>query len=213
MSQNFFVCLSETEQILAEELSENRTENFDLRIKTIRALKGFVYSCAWSNTEKTRLLMRNIHRRAVDVAKMTGVSANTVRSSRSQASKKLFRIFGNDIFDGIVIGDKKVCQRTLILIRSVKEGFDRVETFLPEIILQKLEGMTGCCTFDYDLKDLTEEMAFFKHYNTVSMMRRFSCLNPDKLSFLFSILQSDLFGDTGDAFVNVQKLRVLSKIM
>lgn len=213
MSQNFFSRLAETEQLLAQELPEERSENYDLSIKTICALKRFVYSCAWSNTEKTRLLMRNIHRKAIDAAKITGVSANTVRSARSQASKKLFGMFGDDVFDGMIVGDKQICYFTLNLIKVIHEGYDRPETFLPEPILQKLEGMAGNCTTTYELKELTEELLFFKQYSMISMMKQFSNLDPEKLSFLFRIFQSDLLISTGDTSINIQKLRFLSKIM
>ena len=86
MSQNFFSCLFETEQRLKDKLPEARSENHDLSLKTIGVLKQFVNSCKWNDTEKTRLMIRNIHRRAVDTAKICNVSPHTVRSARSQAS-------------------------------------------------------------------------------------------------------------------------------
>ena len=213
MAQGFFSRLTETEEILKQQIADGNSDEYKLSIETLSSLKAFVASCIWSDTEKTHVLIRNIHRRAVDAAKITGVSANTVRSARSQASKKLFGIFGDDVFEGIICSDKKICNRTLALINVVNKGFEHVENYIPESILQKLEGMSLNSDKVFKLNELSEEFDFFKIYNTISMQKNFEKLDKDKLVFTFKILNSELLDSKNNMSVNVQKLRVLSKIM
>ncbi|MCM1316449.1 MAG: hypothetical protein NC244_13895 [Alistipes senegalensis] len=58
--------------------------------------------------------------RAVDAAKYQGISPNTIRGARSKASKRLYDIFGNDVFEGITCGDEKICNRTVALARVLQ---------------------------------------------------------------------------------------------
>jgi hypothetical protein len=213
MAQGFFSRLTETEEILKQQIADGNSDEYKLSIETLSSLKVFVASCIWNDTDKTHVLIRNIYRRAVDAAKTAGVSANTVRSARSQASKKLFGIFGDDVFEGIIGSDIKICNRTLALISAVNNGFEHVENYIPESILQRLEGMSLNSDKVFKLNELSEEFNFFKNYNTISMQKNFEKLDKDKLVFTFKILKSELLDSKNNMSVNVQKLRALSKIM
>lgn len=210
MSQNFFNSLNEAEQYVLNLPDEEQNADYLRSVKALSLLKGYVFSCAWCNTEKTRLLMRNIRKKAVDVAEITGVSANTVRSARSQASKKLFSIFGSDVFDGIKFGDKKVCNRTITIVRVLNEGYSDVENYIPDIILRELEKTPAVLDEQYDFPELKCEVEFIRRYSLISMMKNFNSLDMKKLRYLFGVLNADLIENNT---VNIQKLRILGKIM
>lgn len=108
---------------------------------------------------------------------------------------------------------QKICNRTLALINAVNKGFEHVENYIPESILQRLEGMSLNSDKVFKLNELSEEFDFFKIYNTISMQKYFEKLDKDKLVFTFKILKSELLDSKNNMSVNVQKLRVLSKIM
>lgn len=213
MSQNFFDRLSQTEQLLKDELPEARSENYDLSLKTIGILRQFVFSCAWSDTEKTRQMMRNIHRRAVDAAEICKVSPHTVRSARSQASKKLFQMFGEDVFEKIIVGGKETCRKTMVLIEAIHQGYDRVENFIPDSLLRKLESQQSCGNAKYEPKELGDVLLFLGRFDLIAMQRQLATLDQDKLMYVFEILNNDLVSADSEHRVNHLKLYILRQIM
>ena len=213
MSQNFFSCLFETEQRLKNKLPEARSENHDLSLKTIGVLKQFVNSCKWNDTEKTRLMIRNIHRRAVDTAKICNVSPHTVRSARSQASKKLFRLFGEDVFNKIMNGDRELCNRTLALIYAISFGYDRVENYMPDVLLRKLESQQSSIDVKFAPEELSDVITFLGRFDLIAMQKQLEKLDQEKLMYVFEILKDDLLLDDGEQNVNMLKLSILNQIM
>ncbi|MGN1036478.1 MAG: hypothetical protein ACI4PX_01755, partial [Ruminococcus sp.] len=167
----------------------------------------------WCDTEKTRQMMRYIERRSVDVAKLSGVSPNTVRSARSKASKRLYNIFGENVFDGIICGDESICKRTIVLSKALRNGYDRIENFIPDTILRNIENRITCnYEKEYELSEMTEEIKFLKDYNQITMKSRFDSLDSDKLSYLLNLLKPCLLNGE-ELSANMQKLRILHKIM
>lgn len=213
MSQNFFDRLSQTEQLLKDELPEARSENYDLSLKTIGLLRQFVFSCAWNDTEKTRQMMRNIHRRAVDAAEICKVSPHTVRSARSQASKKLFQMFGEDVFEKIIVGDKETCRKTMVLISAINQGYDRVENYMPDFLLRKLEAQQSGTDAEINFSELGDVITFLGRFDLIAMQKQLEKLDQNKQMYVFQILKSDLVSDKGEQYVNLTKLSILHKIM
>lgn len=210
MSQNFFSQIAETENLILSESDKEREQYGLYRLTALREMKTAVMSCAWCDTEKTRQMMRYIDMRAVDSAKYQGVSPHTVRSARSKASKRLYSIFGNNVFEGIIGGDKKICNRTVVLARVLTKGYDRVENFIPDTAIRSIENK-GCCSENqYEIADLKEELEFFKYYNQIIMKEWLDRLDADKLAYIFSVLKESLILHDD---VNMDKLRLLSKII
>lgn len=213
MSRNFFGRLIETQQLILAESSEEREQYSKFRLTALQELKSAVYSCIWCDTEKTRQMMRYIERRSVDVAKLSGVSPNTVRSARSKASKRLYNIFGENVFDGIICGDESICKRTIVLSKALRNGYDRIENFIPDTILRNIENRITCnYEKEYELSEMTEEIKFLKDYNQITMKSRFDSLDSDKLSYLLNLLKPCLLNGE-ELSANMQKLRILHKIM
>lgn len=213
MSQNFFSKITETENMILAE-SQEECEQYGLyRLTALREMKTAVMSCAWCDTEKTRQMVRYINMRAVDAAKYQGISPNTVRGARSKASRRLYDIFGDDVFEGIISGDKSICERTIALARVLTKGYDRVENFIPDMVIRHIESK-GCCSENqYELSEIKEELKFFKFCNKIIMKERLDRLDSDKLLYIFSILKPSLITYGEDTSVNMQKLRFLSKII
>lgn len=210
MSQNFFGKIEETENLIRSESDEEREQYGLYRLMALREMKTAVMSCAWCDTEKTRQMMRYINMRAVDSAKYQGISPHTVRSARSKASKRMYDIFGDDVFEGIISGDKSICDRTVVLARVLTKGYDRVENFIPDTVIRSIESK-GCCSGNhYELSEVQEELKFFKFYNQIMMKERFEKLDTDKLAYIFGILKQSLISHDD---VNIDKLRLLGKII
>ena len=213
MSQNFFSQITETENMILTE-SQEEQEHYGLyRLTALREMKTAVMSCAWCDTEKTRQMVRYMDIRAVDAAKYQGISPNTIRGARSKASRRLYDIFGDDVFEGIILGDKRVCSRSIVLSKVLTKGYDRIENFIPDMVICSIENK-GCCSENqYEIADLKEELEFFKSYNQITMKERLNRLDFDKLSYIFSILKPNLLTYGEDTSVNMQKLRFLNKII
>lgn len=210
MSQNFFSQITETENMILAESQEEREQYGKFRLTALREMKTAVMSCAWCDTEKTRQMMRYINMRAVDSAKYQGVSPHTVRSARSKASKRMYDIFGDDVFEGIISGDKSICDRTVVLARVLIKGYDRVENFIPDTVIRSIESK-GCCSGNhYELSEIKEELKFFKFYNQIMMKEWLDRLDADKLAYIFSLFKENLISDNA---VNMDKLRLLGKII
>lgn len=213
MSQNFFSQITETENMILAESQEEQEQYGLYRLTALREMKTAVMSCAWCDTEKTRQMVRYMDMRAVDAAKYQGISPNTIRGARSKASKRLYDIFGDDVFEGITCGDEKICNRTVALARVLTKGYDRVENFIPDIVIRSIENK-GCCSENhYELSEIKEELKFFKCYNQIIMKERLDRLDFDKLAYIFSILKPSLLTYGEDTLVNMQKLRFLNKII
>lgn len=210
MSQNFFSQIAETENMILTESQEEQEQYGKLRLTALREMKTAVISCAWCDTEKTRQMVRYMDMRAVDVAKYQGISPNTVRSARSKASQRLYRIFGDDVFEGIICGDEKICNRTVVLARVLTKGYDRVENFIPDTVIRHIE-IKGCCSENqYEFSEIREELRFFKFCNQIVMKEWLDRLDTDKLAYIFSILKQSLISHDD---VNMDKLRLLGKII
>ena len=209
MSQNFFNQIAETESLILSETDEERKQ-YGYRLTALREMKTAVMSCAWCDTEKTRQMVRYINMRAVDAAKYQDISPNTVRGARSKASKRLYDIFGDDVFEGIISGSKRICDRTIVLARVLTKGYDRVENFIPDTVIRSIENK-GCCSENqYEFSEIKEELEFFKSYNQITMKENFCRLDADKLTYIFSVLKQNLISDNA---VNMDKLRLLGKII
>lgn len=213
MPQNFFGRLAETERFISAESPEEREQYGKFRLTALREMKSAVYSCIWCDTEKTRQMMRCIDIKSVDAAKLSGISPNTVRSARSKASQRLYRIFGDDVFDGIICGDERICGRTITIARALTKGYDRIENFIPDAVLRHIEERSCCSEKQYDLSEITSELKFLRLYNQILMKSRLNALDPDKLAYIFSMLKPSLLTGGEETSVNMQKLRILSKIM
>lgn len=210
MSRNFFSQIAETENFILSESDEEREQYGLYRLTALREMKTAVMSCAWCDTEKTRQMMRYIDMRAVDSAKYQGISPNTVRGARSKASQRLYDIFGDDVFEGIISGKRSICDRTIVLARVLTKGYDRTENFIPDMVIRTIENK-GCCSENqYEISELREELSFFKFYNQLIMKERLDRLDADKLIYIFSVLKQKLISDNA---VNMNKLRLLSKII
>lgn len=210
MSQNFFGKIEETENLILSESDEEREQYGKFRLTALREMKTAVMSCAWCDTEKTRQMVRYMNMRAVDAAKYQGISPNTVRGARSKASGRLYDIFGDDVFEGIISGNKRICDRTIVLARVLTKGYDRVENFIPDTVIRSIEDK-GCCSENqYELSEIKEEIEFFKSYNQITMKEKLCRLDADKLAYIFSLLKQNLISDNA---VNMDKLRLLGKII
>ncbi|MDE6678589.1 MAG: hypothetical protein K2K02_06065 [Ruminococcus sp.] len=160
MSQNFFSQITETENMILAESQEEQEQYGLYRLTALREMKTTVMSCAWCDTEKTRQMVRYMNMRAVDAAKYQGISPNTVRGARSKASRRLYDIFGDDVFEGIISGDKSICERTIALARVLTKGYDRVENFIPDMVIRHIESK-GCCNErQYELLKLKKNLNF-----------------------------------------------------
>lgn len=213
MPQNFFGRLTETERFISAESPEEREQYGKLRLTALGEMKSAVYSCKWCDTEKTRQMMRYIDIKSVEAANLSGISPNTVRSARSKASQRLYRIFGDDVFDGIICGDERICGRIITTARALTKGYDRIENFIPDLVLRYIEER--CCYNEnqYELSEITLELKYLRQYNQILMKSRLNALDPDKLAYIFGMLKPSLLTGGEDASVNMQKLRILSKIM
>ena len=213
MSQNFFGKIAETERLILSETDEEREQYSLYRLTALREMKTAVMSCAWCDTGKTRQMVRCMNMRAVDAAKYQGISPNTVRGARSKASKRLYNIFGDDVFEGITCGDEKICNRTVVLARVLTNGYDRVENFIPDMVIRHIESKGCCSERQYELSEIKEELKFFKFCNKIIMKEWLDRLDSDKLLYIFSMLKPSLITYGEDTSVNMQKLRFLSKII
>ncbi len=213
MSQNFFSQITETENMILAESQKEREQYGKFRLTALREMKAAVMSCVWCDTEKTRQMVRYMDMRAVDAAKYQGISPNTVRGSRSKASKRLYDIFGEDVFEGIISGNKSICDRTIVLARVLTKGYDRVENFIPDMVIRHIESKGCCSERQYEFSEIKEELKFFKFCNKIIMKEWLDRLDSNKLLYIFSILKPSLITYGEDASVNMQKLRFLSKII
>lgn len=169
MSQNFFDKMTETENFIQSETDEEREQYGSLRLTALNEMKTAVMSCAWCDTEKTRQMIRCINMRAVDVEKYYDISQHTVRSARSKASRRLYSMFGDNVFDGIITGDKSICRRTITLSRALTKGYFRIENFIPDTVIRSIERK-GCCSENqYQANELREELCFLRYYNQIIM--------------------------------------------
>ena len=209
MSQNFFSKIAETESLILSETDEERKQ-YGYRLTALREMKTAVMSCVWCDTEKTRQMVRYMNMRAVDAAKYQGISPNTVRGARSKASKRLYDIFGEDVFEGIISGNKSICDRTIVFARVLTKGYDRVENFIPDTVIRSIEDKGCCSERQYELSEIKEELKFFKFCNKIIMKEWLDGLDADKLAYIFSILKQSLISYND---VNIDKLRLLSKII
>lgn len=209
----FFGRLAETERFMSSESSEDREKYGKLRFTALGAMKAAVHSCVWCDTEKTRQMMRYIDRKSVEAAKLSDISPNTVRSARSKASQRLYRIFGDDVFEGIICGDEKSCKRTITIAKALTKGYDRIENFVPDAVLHHVEERSCCNEKQYELSEIQSELTFLRSYNQIRMKNVMNALDTDKLAYIFSILKPSSLTYGEDVSVNMQKLRFLSKIM
>lgn len=212
MSQNFFSQMENTRKLLSGRLPEEQDNRHEIGTKTLNALTAFVYSCVWKDTEKTRLLIQNIHLRAVDAAKQMKVSEHTVRSARSQASRRLFYIFGSNVFEGIICGDKVICSRTMTIIRAMSDGYTQVENYIPDKIRRELDTIPEIDDMQFDTRQMQEEIKFIKDYSTISMMKDFQSLDKNKLRFIYGILRQDLFDPKEVRPIDERKLKLFRMI-
>lgn len=196
MSQNFFSNLAQVEYAISEETQEEREQYGELRLTALIEMKAVVYSCVWCDTKKTRQMMRYIDMKSVEVAKLSDISSSTVRSAK-----------------GIICGNENICKRTIVIAIALTEGYNRIENFVPDMVIRHIEDK-GCCNKKkYKVSELREELDFLKAYNQIQMKSQLDALDSDKLAYIFSILKPSLLTGGDDSSVNMQKLRLLSKIM
>lgn len=96
---------------------------------------------------------------------------------------------------------------------ALTKGYDRVESFIPDMVLRHIEEGTCCDEKQYEASEMRAELDFLRYYNQILMKSRLDALDSDKLAYIFSILKPSLLTGGEDASVNMQKLRILSKIM
>lgn len=212
MSQNFFRELEAAREVLSGRSQQERDKHHALGMITLNELQTFVLSCVWKDTEKTRQLMRYIDLRAVDAAKKMKVSEHTVRSARSQASSRLFYIFGEKVFEGIICGDMKICFRTRIIIHAINDGYTQVENYIPDVIRRELDVIPEIGDIPFESKQFERELNFIKNYSIISMMKEFNTLDKNKLRYLYGILRQPLFDFKENRPVNEEKLNILKML-
>lgn len=213
MAETFFKQLINTERLLLSVDKSEESPYLPEALTVFQNLKTYVYSCKWSNTEKTRLMIRYIHKPSLEAGGLMGISKHTVRCVRSRASSRLLSMFGSDVFNIITGSDEKRLQElgTFILVQT--QGYDHVNNFIPSPIREKLFIMPRTNDCSYCLDELEEELRFLIKYDAIAMLKAYQELNLDKLRFIFDALQEDYLQNEGESPLSSRKIGLLGVIL
>jgi hypothetical protein len=191
MKQTFFERLRTTEEALLHAVEIEEQTGFGNPYSmdahsAIGRLKRYVYSCKWRNTPKTKIAVRNVHRKATEVAVEMECSPHTVRSVRSQLSKQLFDIFGISVFERIL--SETDLPALITKLEVLEQGYSNVERLLPAHILEMLEGLDFADGRNFTVEDFDAEIEFLKENTTAKLRDKVEDLNKDRLSVLYNLL-------------------------
>lgn len=213
MAETFFKQLINTERLLLSVDKAEESPYLPEALAVFQNLKTYVYSCKWNNTEKTRLMIRYIHKPSLEAGSLMGISKHTVRCVRSRASSRLLSIFGTDVFDIITGDDEGKLQRLNIFILVQIQGYDHIDNFIPSLIQEKLFATPRTSDCSYCLDELEEEIKFLIKYDAIAMLRSYQELNLDKLRFMFDVLQEEYLLNGGQKSFSSRKIELLSVIL
>lgn len=216
--KNFFSDFVSLEKQYFRENSQDIPSEQSLR--TYSMMKSFLFNFQWTKSENTKFIVKNMSLSCDEMARKYNTQvcdsgkrekcSSTFRVQKAAASKFLYSIFGEDYRDAFYaqdleehkIQDKKL-RRIQVTIELLEGDYkDRYSLIIPDLGL-------GIGTDEYDLKDCESEILFLSKYMKLRVEEEISKLDPDKLSFLFSILNEEIFSDNT---LNNKKLDLLNRI-
>lgn len=160
-----------------------------LGIECTKMLWTYILSCKWNDTRRVRDIVGTMRLSSAEAAKSLGISANTVRSTRSKINDKLHSILGNDIFDIIRFGNEKQQTELLMKLNYLLSGYSNADNFVPEIVIDKIFEKGAVAQKSYELKELKNELIFLAKYDVINMMRTLDVINEDKLRYILQNLR------------------------
>lgn len=217
--RNFFSDFVSLEKQYFRENSQDIPSEQSLR--TYSMMKSFLYGFSWTKSENTKFIVKNMHLSCDEMARKYNAQvggsgkkekcSSTFRVQKAAASKFLYSIFGEDYRDAFYaqdleehkIQDKKL-RRIQVTIELLEGDYkDRYALVIPDL------GLDIGTDDAYDLKDCESEILFLSKYMKLRVEEEISKLDPDKLSFLFSILNEGIFSDNT---LNNKKLDLLNRM-
>lgn len=174
-------------------------------------LERFVLDCSYVKYKYASKIVKMLleGRTSSDIAKTLGISETTVRyHEHTSFSKKLYEIFGKDIFRILrdYHNNTKEVEKRLFL--ALRENTSRLDYCMSDVVsevssIEKSENIV-----EYDLKDCTKELAFIAKYSLANMKRDLSVLNIDKVEYLMKVLDGEK-GSIDDRFNFVYRIEEL----
>lgn len=217
--KNFFSDFVSLEKQYFRENSQDIPSEQSLR--TYGMMKSFLFNFQWTKSENTKFIVKNMSLSCDEMARKYNAQvcengkrekcSSTFRVQKAAASKFLYSIFGEDYRDAFYaqdleehkIQDKKL-RRIQVTIELLEGDYkDRYALVIPDL------GLDIGADDAYDLKDCESEILFLSKYMKLRVEEEISKLDPDKLSFLFSILNEGIFSDNT---LNNKKLDLLNRI-
>lgn len=187
--------------------------------ETYQALREFLFGFSWTKSENTKFIVMNMHLSSECMAVKYNAqakdskekSSSTFRVQKAAVSKFLYSIFGEDYRDAFYSQDLDEHEEQDRRLRKIEitinlmqdDNDDKFKMNLP------MELCQGGSMKTYSMKDCEHEILFLSRCTNCGLLKEFSELDSDKLSFLFSILHGSIL--TGDS-LNNKKLDLLNRI-
>lgn len=173
----------------------------DKQRQLIKLIFSYMMSCKWQDTESTKKLMTVWTLPDSKAAERLNISANTVRSKRSTASKKLFDKLGKDVFEVLLSGDDKRLSRLESKLKFLTMGYDEVSNFVPQRVIDSAMLVPRSDDKNYDIRECKYELMFLARFDMIDMTENFMQIDSDKLAFLLEILMVCSFGGIDKASI------------
>ncbi len=199
-SSNFFTELSALKMRLssAYRLSVNAGDDvthIELQRYVLGLLLAFVKECKWCDTIKAKLLVNTALLPPQEAAEIMGMNGSTVRSRRSQYSKKLYGVLGTDIFSTIEYGTEEQLRTLGYHLRYLNSDYIEPCKYLSESFVSATDNINDIQTFDVtDCKKTVFLLALADTSFHSSVVKELSDTDRARLRYLISILS----GEAGD---------------
>ena len=200
MSSNFFTELSALKTRLSSAYRQavNAGEDLsyvELQRYVLALLWAFVKDCKWCDTIKAKLLVNTALLPPQEAAEIMGMNGSTVRSRRSQYSKRLYGILGTDIFSTIEYGTEEQLKALGYHLRYLNSDYSEPCKYLSESFVSAADNINDIQTFDVtDCKKAVFLIAVADTTYHSSVVKELSDTDRARLRYLMSILS----GEAGD---------------
>lgn len=213
---SFFRQFKSVSDAMKEDLNRSKnggTSQFsDRQRHLIKLIFSYMMSCKWQDTESTKKLMEVWDLPDSKAAERLNISANTVRSKRSSASKKLFDKLGEDVFNVLLSGDDKSLSRLERKLKYLTMGYDEVFKFVPKKVIDSAMLVPRSDDKNYDIRECKDELMFLARFDMIDMTESFMQIDSDKLAFLLEILMDCSFSGIDKASIVSLILRAQRKL-
>lgn len=218
-STNFLDMLSILEDTFEFNKDGKCSEYSQETIVTFRNLKNFVVGCSWTDNPHYKFIVENkslsseeLSIKYYSVTQGKQKAAATFRVQRAEVCKILSGLFGNNLNEIFFTQNQEKLKEINNKIDLLSNGIMDIEKIFPDFILDNMKkhSLTGKYV---SIEDCTKEIIILSRFTINYIQRELDALDPDKIAYIFSLLNSDIMRNVdGKYLINKDRLQLLVEL-